>query len=499
MSQATLFKQEIGNSLRRVVENTERDSKLVQGIIDASGSSIVIIDETRSIVFANRAWRQFATRSGVLSGESGLGKTYPELSSGIASASPRDAVTLKDGIRQIIDGEEIEFEMRYRCTAVADPTWIAVHASSFARSEYDGGRLILITHDDVSSSELASAEVRKDEIRFRRLLETTNIVPWERSSGEAQFTYVGEQALDLLGYSIDEWKQNDFWSKHIHPDDRSRIVAQYSNISPFTEHFKCEYRMISEDGRMIWIEDLVDVDREWGRRPTMHGFMTNITDRKQAESALADVTRRLIDAQEVERRRIARELHDDINQRVALISIELEQAAQMCGRDPSRLADRLRSLQQKASEISNEIHRMSYELHPSKLEHLGLVSALRSFCSELARSRGIKIEFHSGKIPETLDRDITLCVFRTAQEAMQNASKHSGADEIVVNLDTTQTKLELSISDEGRGFSPTQKKMTEGLGLTSMQERVRHTGGSFNVTSAPGHGTTIHVTIPIAS
>jgi PAS domain S-box-containing protein len=499
MGQAALYKQEIGNSLRRVVENTERDSKLVQGIIDASGSSIVIIDETRSIVFANRAWRQFATRTGVLSGENGLGKTYPELSSGIASACPRDTAALKEGIRQIIDGEEIEFEMRYRCTAVADPTWISIHASSFARSSQHGGRLIFINHDDVSSAELVSAEIRKDELRFRQLLATTNIVPWERRSDETRFTYVGEQALDLLGFSIEQWKQPNFWVNHIHADDRDRIVAQYTNVCPFTDHFKCEYRMLTEDGRVIWIEDLVDIDREWGRRPTMHGFMTNITDRKHAEAALADVTRRLIDAQEEERKRIARELHDDINQRVALISIELEQAAQMCGRNPSTLSSRLTSLQQKVSEISNEIHRMSYELHPSKLEHLGLVPALRSFCSELARSRGIKIEFHSGKIPENLDRDVTLCVFRTAQEALQNASKHSGADKVTVNLDTPGKQLELSIVDKGRGFSPTQEKMTEGLGLTSMQERVRHAGGTFNVISAPNRGTTVHVTIPIAS
>jgi len=142
---------------------------------------------------------------------------------------------------------------------------------------------------------------------------------------------------------------------------------------------------------------------------------------------------------------------------------------------------------------------MSYELHPSKLEHLGLVPALRSFCSELSRSRGLKIDFHSGKVPETLNRDITLCVFRTAQEALQNASKHSGAKKVVVTLDTSDRQLELNIVDEGRGFSPTQEKMTEGLGLTSMQERVRHVGGTFKVISAPSRGTTVHVAIPITS
>ena len=329
MSQAAVLHKEIGNSLRRVVENTERESKLIQAIIDASGSSIVIIDETRSIVFANRAWRQFATRTGVLSGESGIGKVYPDLSSGVVSACPKDTTELKEGIRKIINAEEIEFEMRYRCTAVAGPTWISIHAASFARSEYDRGRLILISHDDVSAAELTSAEVRKDELRFRRLLETTNIVPWERSSDDTRFTYVGEQALALLRFSIDQWKQSWFWASRIHPDDRNRVIAQYSNLSPLVDHFRSEYRMIAEDGQVIWIEDRVDIDRDWGRRPTMHGFMTDISERKAAEAALADLSRRLIDAQEEERKRIARELHDELNQRVALISIEHEQAAQV--------------------------------------------------------------------------------------------------------------------------------------------------------------------------
>ena len=499
MSGAAVVRREIGNSLRRVVENTERESKLVQSIIDASGSNIVIIDETRSIVFANRAWRQFATRSGVLSGENGLGRIYPELSSGIVSASPRDTAALREGIRKIVDAEEIDLEMRYRCTAVAGPTWISIHAAPFSRPEHPGGRLIMISHDDVSASELVSAEVRKDEQRFRRLLETTNIVPWERNFGDTRFSYVGEQALDLMGFSSEQWKQEDFWASRIHPDDRTRIVAQYANISPFTEHFKSEYRMITEDGRIIWIEDLVDVVRDWNRRPTIHGFMTDISERKRAEAALADLSRRLIDAQEEERKRIARELHDDLNQRVALIAIELEQVAQLCSRTPSTLSNRLTGLKQKVSEISNEIHRMSYELHPSKLEHLGLVPALRSFCAELARSRSINIDFRNGKVPETLSSDVTLCVFRTAQEALQNASKHSGANKVVVNLNGSEKKIELSIVDEGRGFTPTQEKMTEGLGLTSMQERVRHVGGSFSVISAPNRGTTVHVTIPIAS
>ena len=498
MSEIALYQNEIGNSLRRVVENTERESKLVQSIIDASGSSIVIIDEKRSIVFVNRAWRQFANRTGSLNGEYGLGKTYPEISCGIVSTGPKDAVALRDGIKQVIRGEEIEFEMRYRCTAVAGPMWIAIHASAFLRSSQQGGRLIMIAHDDISLNELASADSRKDEQRFRRLLETTNIVPWERAAGDSRFAYVGEQITDLFGFSTEQWKQDDFWTSRIHTDDVERVTAEYSNLSPLADHFRSEYRMIAKDGRVIWIEDHVDVVQEWAKRPTMHGFMTDISERKHAESITKDLSRRLINAQEEERKRIARELHDDLNQRVALISIELEQVAQTAMQNPSALSGRLGSIKQKVSEISNEIHRMSYELHPSKLEHLGLVPALRSFCSELARSRAIKIDFQGGKLPESLNRDITLCVFRTAQEALQNASKHSGAAEVKVTLNATEKQLELTITDEGCGFIPTHEKMTKGLGITSMQERIHHVGGTFKVISERSRGTTVRVTVPIA-
>ena len=372
-----------------------------------------------------------------------------------------------------------------------------MHAAAFLRSGSHGRRLILINHDDVSAAEVASAGIRKDEQRFRRLLETTNIVPWERNVGESRFSYVGEQVSDLLGYTTEQWKQENFWASRIHPEDRSRVLAEYSNILPFKDHFKSEYRMLAEDGSVVWIEDLVDVVREWSKTPTMHGFMTNISERKHAQSVSADLSRRLINAQEDERKRIARELHDDLNQRVALIAIELEQGAQMRKQNPAALSNRLLSIKQKVSEISNEIHRMSYELHPSKLDHLGLVPALRSFCSELSRSRGIKIHFRCGNIRETLNRDITLCIFRTAQEALQNASKYSGAAEVVVSLTSSGKRLELIVSDEGCGFTLTQEKLTQGLGLTSMQERVRHVGGTFKVLSERSQGTVVHVTVPI--
>jgi len=501
MTEITREMRSIRNSadaaFRRVVGETELNSRLIQSLIDASSASTVILDENRSILFANRAWREFSVRTGSLHGAHGVGRTYPELFIGIASASHEDAAGLRRGLLKIINDEEIEFEMKYRCTAVAEPMWILMHAAAFVHPGQSRQRLILVSHQDVTVEVFESVELRKDEARLKRLLQTTNIVPWEADARDMHFTYVGEQATNLFGYSPEECKEPGFWASRVHPADRERVAADYSVLSGLRDHFRSEYRIIAKDGHVIWIEDLVDVVHEPSKPPMMHGFMTDISERKVADFLLADLTGRLINAQEVERKRIALELHDDLNQRIALISIELEQVAQMAADGVTDVPARLTGLKSKVMDISNEIHRMSYELHPSKLDHLGLVPALRSFCSELSRSRAIRIDFRPEGIPHDLPRDVTLCVFRVAQEALQNASKHSGTDEIVVGLAAVNGQLELRVSDRGNGFLATPEKMRKGLGLTSIQERVRHVGGEFWIASLPSHGTTVNVVVPI--
>jgi PAS domain S-box-containing protein len=496
MGQLTVNENKVAVQLRRGVENAERDSKLIQAMIDASSSGIVILDEDRTVVFANRSWRQFATRTGSLSGTHGVGRKYPDLLLGMASTSHEGTSALKNGLDRVIEREEIEFQMKYRCNAVTDPLWISMHAAAFAHPTSSSVRLILVTHDDVSAAECVSNELRKDELLLRRLLKTTNILPWERNSENTRFTYVGEQASDLLGFSSDEWKREGFWAARIHPADRERVIAEYSGFSRSRDHFKTQYRMITKEGRVVWIEDLVDIVRAWSKSPMMHGFMTDVTERKQAEFILADLSGRLINAQEEERKRIARELHDDFNQRIALIAIELEQVAQGPV-DAALISTRLNGLKRRVSEISNDIHRMSYELHPSKLDHLGLASALNSFCNDVTRSRGIKVHLQRGTIPAVLPRDITLCIFRVAQEALQNAAKHSGADLITVTLNSSEDRLEVNISDKGKGFDPSREQIAKGLGLTSMQERVRHVGGEFWISSSRSRGTVVHASVPI--
>lgn len=238
--------------------------------------------------------------------------------------------------------------------------------------------------------------------------------------------------------------------------------------------------------------------------PESNGFRVlvtreDITRRREAEEELRNLGGRLIKAQEDERRRIARELHDDLNQRLAILGIELDQLQQLLPAEQTELSDRVDRLSSKAQEISSDIHKLSYRLHPSKLDHLGLAAALKSLCQELSEHQEIEIDFQQDGFPADLPQDITLCVFRIAQESLRNAIKHSGSRTARVVLRKTTQVVHLRVSDTGRGFDYDSPKSSKGLGFISMRERLRLVDGEISIRSQANRGTQIDVLIPLAS
>ncbi|MGB2665211.1 MAG: PAS domain-containing sensor histidine kinase [Candidatus Acidiferrum sp.] len=221
----------------------------------------------------------------------------------------------------------------------------------------------------------------------------------------------------------------------------------------------------------------------------------DITERKLAEAALADVSRKLLDAQEKERNRIGRELHDDINQRLAMLAVELEQLQD----NPSEVRSRVQELRKQTTEISDDVQALSHELHSSKLEYLGAVGGMKSWCKEFGERQGIQIEFKSTEVQTSVAPEVGLCLFRVLQEALHNAAKHSGVKRIEVQLREDSGEIHLVISDLGRGFDWETVMQGRGLGLASMQERVRLVNGTIAIQSKPMGGTTIHVRVPFGS
>ena len=228
----------------------------------------------------------------------------------------------------------------------------------------------------------------------------------------------------------------------------------------------------------------------------LRGTVQDITARKHAEELLSNQSRRLLEAQEAERARIARELHDDIGQRLALLSMALQQLQQSA--DPaSELHRSIAALSRQTLDIATDVQALSHELHSSKLQLLGVVPAIRDFCSEVSARHKVDVDFTHQDVPGTVRPDIALCLFRVLQEALQNAVRHSGAARFAVSLEGTPTVLTLTVRDGGRGFNPESVPQDRGLGLTSMRERLKLVAGELVIDSKPGSGTTIVARVPL--
>jgi PAS domain S-box-containing protein len=230
----------------------------------------------------------------------------------------------------------------------------------------------------------------------------------------------------------------------------------------------------------------------------------DLTERRRAEDGLRAsrrelqlLTGRLLEAQEVERRRIARELHDDVNQSLALLAVEMDLLAGAPPESPAETADRVREMSARLKELSSSVHDLSHQLHPSKLEQLGLVAAVRGLCKELSQHHGLEAKFTPCDVPEVIPEAIALCLYRIVQEALRNVVKHSGTDHAVVELSGTSGGIRLRVSDDGAGFDPTSALGNGGLGLVSMRERLHLVGGEIALDTRPSGGTRIDIRVPV--
>ena len=225
-------------------------------------------------------------------------------------------------------------------------------------------------------------------------------------------------------------------------------------------------------------------------------FGEDITRRKQTEQALSRVNQKLIQAQEQERSRIARELHDDISQRIAMLAVHLDMLHHVVPSTESKVMEGITEARRQVELLGTDIGELSYRLHSPKLEHLGLEAAMSSFCSELSDQQKVEIGFHAEKVSRDLPEDTSLCLFRVMQEALQNAVKHSGSRHFEVSVVGGAREIELSVHDSGKGFEPEEAIKGHGLGLTSMRERLKLINGELSIESALRHGTTVRARVP---
>jgi len=338
--------------------------------------------------------------------------------------------------------------------------------------------------------EQAAQVVRESELRFRLVSNTAPVMIWVTGSDKL-CTYVNQRWLEFTGRPL-EAELGYGWTQVVHKEDFERCVETYSQAVDHRQPYGMEYRARRHDGEYRWILDTgVPRFNPDGSFAGFIGSCLDITDRKLAEDALATVGRRLIEAHEEERTWIARELHDDIVQRIALVSVELERRDPHAPDSTIGVPDHIRQALHSLSDLGKDVQALSHRLHSSKLEYLGFVNAAKSFCRELSEQRKVQIEFKHSDVPPGIPKEISLCLFRVLQEALQNAVKHSAVQKFTVEVHGTKEGINLSVTDSGVGFDWHHAMDRKGLGLISMRERLRLVNGELSVQSEPGRGTTV--------
>ncbi len=349
---------------------------------------------------------------------------------------------------------------------------------------------------DVLRAAHVSRELRESEQRMALATEAANLGIWIRVLPRNEI-WASDKWRELLGFTKSERLDLDCFLRRMHPDDRDRTRRVFENAED-TGHYEGEYRVILPNGQIRWIASRGRVEFSEGRPVQMRGVSLDITARRQAEEAAKSLSGRLIHAQEAERIRLARELHDDLNQSLALLAVELDMFGQKPPATSSEVRERMRGLSEQVRNLSSSVHRLSHELHPAKLEQLGLVAAVRGLCRELGAAHGIAIEFEPHAVPRSMRDEIALCLYRIVQEGLQNVIKHSGSTAATVELISNENELCLIVSDQGCGFDSMVATDEGSLGLVSMRERVRLVGGQISIQSRNGEGTRIKVQVPWA-
>lgn len=341
--------------------------------------------------------------------------------------------------------------------------------------------------------------VEESEKLFRTIIDAAPITVWMADPKGTRY-FFNQPWLKFTGFQL-ESQTGDGWIKNIHPDDANEVLRRYLVAIRNFERFESEYRLRTANGEYRWIQDFAipRIDSS-GVYVGYLGSCIDRTDRKRVERALHQLSGKLLELQDEERRRISRELHDTTAQNLAVLSMNLcfvKDAAQNLGSKTQQAVAESLSL---AERCSHEIRTLSYLLHPPLLDELGLVSALRAYSAGYTQRTGIQIEFKVGEIGR-LPAEIETTLFRIVQEALTNVHRHSGSSKAEIRLIRDPREVRLQVSDEGRGVPQESLDLISeggsvGVGIAGMRERAIQVGGQLKIASS-SRGTTVWAILPL--
>ncbi|MFZ4538931.1 PAS domain-containing protein [Propionivibrio sp.] len=343
--------------------------------------------------------------------------------------------------------------------------------------------------------------LQESEARLAAGAELAGLAFYEVDFAE-KATYVDDRLRQLCGIPPERERGLDaleFWMEHLHPDDRERMLDERRELHDGRmERLSIEYRYLHPAQGEKWIQHLAGVTRRdaSGRAVYTYGVLRDVTERKQVENEMRDLSRRLIRAQEDERALLARELHDDVTQRLAVLAIEVGRIE--LSTLGATQAEAMQAVREGLTRLSEDVHSLAYQLHPSVLEELGLAEALRAECERRLRQGWLDLSANIEPLTTVVGKDAALCLFRLAQEALNNVARHAGTCAASVTLREMDGGLLLAVRDDGIGFDPEHPRARMQLGLVGMRERVLLAHGTLDIESAPSRGTTIVAWVPAA-
>ena len=411
-----------------------------------------------------------------------------------ASVHPDDWGLVRGAVeRSASAGEPVDVDYRIILPADGRERWISSRGRPRLKPTGEPESLTGISID-VSERRGPQEALHASEARLVAGAELAGLAFYEVDFG-AGTVYIDDRFRDLCGVPPDReqgLRALEFWMEQVHPDDRPRVMDARRRLHEGElERLFIEYRFLHPGQGQKWVQHIgrVVARDAAGRTVKSYGVLRDVSERRRAQGELHDLSRRLIGAHEEERALLARELHDDVSQRLAVLAIDVGRA-ELAALDEAH-TEAMKKVRAGLVRLSEDIHSLAYQLHPSILEELGLVEALRAECERRGRQGRLDLSVDLDPLPAVFRTDAALCLFRVAQEALTNVTRHAGVRAANVTLRQMDGGLLLAVSDAGAGFDPANPRGGMRLGLASMRERVRLVGGTLDVESAPGRGTTI--------
>ena len=368
---------------------------------------------------------------------------------------------------------------------------LLVHAKAVAIR----GGSILYACRDITERKESERALSRHEQRLALALEAAGAGTWDWEASTGEISWSPEMHR-ILGDAAGTLPHSfEAFLTRVHSADRDRVARTMTDAMQQGHPYETAFRLYDSDRVERWVIAKGRGLRN-GKPLRMLGVFVDFTDRHRVEHALQDLSGRFLNAQEQERSRLARELHDDVGQRLAMHAIEVSLLRQRAN-DGHDVRAGLATLADALADSGTRLHQFSVSLHPARLEQLGLEESIRHMCQDIAGTRAIDIDLSTSTLPAALPAHVALCLYRCVQEALHNVVKHSHSSRASVTFIADADTITLRVMDEGVGFDPADLPAKETLGLVSMRERARLVSGRLTLTAKRGHGTCVEVQVPL--